>query len=93
MLKLFHRTELIGLIRNANQDGFEMSGEIELTPAAAAYKDVFAFFTDEQKALYEEPPFAGELLEHWSVETESGERKEIVIPGVYEDGGICWRYG
>ena len=92
MLKLYHGSDLIGLIRNPSQDGFEMSGEIELTPAAAAYKELFAFFTDGDKALYVEPPFEEKWLESWSVENEKGERSPIVIPGVYKDGEICWRY-
>lgn len=92
MLKLYHNSDLIGLIRNYNQDGSVLSGDIELTLAATAYKELFLFFTDEEKFLYVDPPFDQADLENWSIENEEGRRAPIAVPGVYDDGEIRWRY-
>lgn len=91
MLKLFHGNDLIGLIRNEMHDELAMVGDVDLTPQAAAYKDVFAFFNDPEKRVKEDPPFADELLENWFVEDEKGERTGIDAPAVNDKGEIWWR--
>lgn len=93
MLKLYHGTELVGLISNPSVDDMSWRvGTIELTQAAEKYKELFAFFTDEEQNMSVEPPFPRELLESWAIEDEAGERNLIDIPGVYDDGEVFWRY-
>ncbi len=39
----------------------------------------------------EEPPFDGDLYpDHWFVEDETGERDEIVVPGIHDNKSIRW---
>ena len=90
MLKLYHGLELIGYIKNAAPDGLWMAGEVELTPAAEAYRDAFAFMTDDEKRS-SKPPFDEAIFDNWFVEDESGIRKETIFPAVHEDGEIYWR--
>jgi len=73
MLKLFHSSNLVCVIRNELHDELAMTGDVDLTPQAATYKDVFAFFNDPEKRTKEDPPFADELLENWFVENEDGD--------------------
>ncbi|MBI5171987.1 MAG: hypothetical protein HY986_03815 [Candidatus Melainabacteria bacterium] len=57
MLRLHYRDTLIGTIKNEMPDALAMVGEIDFTPAAAEFKQVFAFFNDPHNRLYKEPPF------------------------------------
>jgi hypothetical protein len=91
MLKLFHGNKLIGIIRNEVPDDFAFVGDIELTPEADEYKDVFAFFADEERGSTEEPPFEEKWYEDWRIEDQNGKQEEIFIPSIYPDGMICWR--
>ena len=94
-LKLYHRATLIGLVKEAGANGFEMQGCIELTSDAEKYKALFKYWTDPKLRLDVDPPFPEEMLHSWFIETEAGERKEIGLPGIYEDEGstdIIWRY-
>lgn len=86
MLKLFHGSDLVGVITDEVPDGLAMTGQIELTPAAAKYKKVFEFFADEEKSDNEDPPFPNDLLYSWSIQFESGKVEEISIPNIYPDG-------
>lgn len=91
-MKLFHRSELIGVIRNASGEGTWLTGDLELTPAAQAYKDLFAFLTDEDRML-EVPPFSKDMLNNWYIEDEHGQRKPVFVPAVHNDGkSIEWHW-
>lgn len=46
----------------------------------------------EERSLYVEPPFLVHVLENWAIEDESGERKLIDIPSVYDNGEVNWRH-
>lgn len=92
MLKLYHGEKLIGTISNVTvEDQFNMSGDIELTSAADAYKPVFSYLTDEDALTSGAPlPFDKSYLDHWSLE-ENDIRREIGCPGIYyEEGEVLW---
>jgi hypothetical protein len=94
MLKLYHKTRLIGTISNITpEDTFEMSGDIALTTAAAEYKPLFSYLTNEEALTSgAEPPFDKAYLDDWFLENEQGVRKEIGCPGIYyAEGEILWR--
>lgn len=90
-LKLLHGNKLIGVIDNVMPDELAHVGDIALTPAAAEYKELFAFFTADEKRWSEEPPFEQKWLAGWTIEQESGERQEIDVPVVNGKGEIWWR--
>lgn len=93
MLKLYHGSELIGLVQKTGPDNLSwMVGTIELTSAAENYKDLFAFFGAEEKLPHAKTHFPAGLLKDWNIEVEDGKQKQIDIPGIYEDGEIFWRW-
>ncbi len=95
MMKLFHNSTLIGEVKNACPNGFEMHGIIELTDQAKAYDDLFKYWTDENTPDEEDPPFPEKMLNNWFIEDEDGEKKEIGLPGVFDRNNrkeILWRY-
>jgi len=91
MLRLFHKDELIGLIENPIPDELATVGDIKLTQAAESLHDVLEFFNDDQKRWQDDPPFPAELLEHWFIEDETGNRTEIDVPIINDKGEIWWR--
>ncbi|HEY9869384.1 MAG TPA: hypothetical protein V6D08_09480 [Candidatus Obscuribacterales bacterium] len=94
MIKLYHKDKLIGTITNVGaEDAFEMSGDIDLTPAADEYRPVFAYLTDEEAIVSgAKPPFDQAYLDNWFLEDEQGVRKEILCPGIYyDDKEVFWR--
>lgn len=94
MLKLFHGSKLLGTISEAAPDGLWMAGNIHLTPEADAYKEVFAFVTDEEKMTDgKDPPFdANYFFDNWFIEEDDGTRRETVVPGIHDGNEIFWRY-
>lgn len=90
-LKLFHKDKLIGTIENPMSDESAFVGDITLTQAADDYKELFAFFNDDEKRWAAEPPFSPEWLSNWFVEEENGKRKEIEVPVINAEGEIWWR--
>lgn len=95
MMKLYHGSTLIGLVKDACPNGFEMHGIIELTSEAEKFKELFEYWTDENQPEDVDPPFPEEMLFNWFIETEAGERKEIGLPGIFDEEGrkdIMWRY-
>lgn len=94
ILKLFHGSKLLGTISEPSSDGLWMVGTIQLTQEAEAYKDVFAFVTDEEKMTNgQEPPFdANYFFDNWFIEEVDGTRKETAIPGIHDGSEIYWRY-
>lgn len=90
-LKLFHQDKLIGTIENPMSDDLAFIGDIALTQAADAYRELFAFFNDDEKRWSAEPPFNQEWLSNWSIENDFGERKQIEVPVINDEGGIWWR--
>lgn len=91
VLKLFHNKDLIGTISNEMPDDFAFIGNIELTDKGAGYKDIFEFFSDQDKRMYLEPPFSASQLESWFVENDKGERTKIGAPAVNDKNEIWWR--
>lgn len=92
MLKLYHNSTLVGNIVSHTANGFWFNGTIELTPEFEPYKDLFKWWSDEDRPTGEEPPFPEDVLENWFVETPEEGKKEIGLPGIYEDQKISWRY-
>jgi hypothetical protein len=92
-LKLYHRDRLLGEITDVSQEGIWMSGHLEPTPAAAAYRGFFDSMSDESKA-HEDPPFGEDFLnaENWSVVEDSGQKRGIEVPAVHADQSIDWRW-
>lgn len=90
-LKLFHKDKLIGTIDNPTSDDLAFVGDITLTQAASDYKELFAFFVDDEKRWNAEPPFDADMLSSWCVEDDKGGRKEIDVPLINEQGEIWWR--
>lgn len=90
-LKLFHHNKLIGVIDNVMPDELAHVGDIALSPAAAEYKELFAFFSDDEKRWKQEPPFDAHWLSSWFIEDERGERQDIDVPLLNEKGEIWWR--
>lgn len=91
MLKLFHDKDLIGTITNEMPDDFAFVGEVSLTEQGTKYKDVFEFFSDQDKRMYVDPPFSDSQLENWFIENEQGDRTEISTPAVNDKNEIWWR--
>jgi hypothetical protein len=91
MLKLFHDKDLIGTITNEMPDDFAFVGEVSLTEQGTKYKEIFEFFSDQDKRMYVDPPFSDSQLENWFVENEYGERTEISTPAVNDKNEIWWR--
>jgi hypothetical protein len=94
-MKLYHGETLIGTIRRAAPSGMELGGQIELTPIAEKYSELFAFIVDKKRERSMEPPFPEEMLENWFVENDEGVREEIGLPGIYKEADrteIYWRY-
>lgn len=90
-LKLFHEDKLIGTIENPTSDELAFVGDITFTPTADGYKELFAFFNDDEKRWTVEPPFRAEWLDNWFIENEQGNRDKIAVPVINADGGIWWR--
>jgi hypothetical protein len=92
-LKLYHRDTLLGEITNLSQEGVWMSGDLETTPAAATYRDFFAYLTDENKGQ-EDQPFGEDYLnpENWFVVEDDGRKRGIEVPAVHADQSIDWRW-
>lgn len=94
--KLFHREEVVGTITNIEvMDMFNWTGDIELTPAAAAFSEMFAYYDDEKARDPESPnddelPFPEELLDHWFIEDENGKRS-ISWPVIRNGNEVYWR--
>lgn len=93
-MKLYHNKIQIATVYNPIHEGLEMSGRVELLAGAESYMEVFEYVKDPDKMFSgEEPPFDADFyFDNWFLEDEKGVRREIVIPGIYEDGTICWRY-
>jgi hypothetical protein len=91
-MKLYYRDTFLGDISVIEAEGVWTSGEIELSPKAADFRQFFGYMTDETKAM-EEPPFGDDLLnpENWYVE-ENGQKRGIEVPAVHTDGSIEWRW-
>lgn len=90
-LKLLHVNNLIGVIENVMPDELAHVGDITLTPAAAEYQELFAFFNDDEKRWSEEPPFEQQWLNGWSIDDDQGTRQEIDVPVINGKGEIWWR--
>lgn len=91
-MKLFHRKVLIGLIKNVGPNELGLAGNIELLPAAEPFKPMFDFMIDEDRN-HEEPPFAEDLLEGWSIEDEKGQATPIFVPAIDNNyTTIEWRW-
>jgi len=91
MLKLYHGSNLIGLISNAGrEEGKWMTGDIELLAAAEAYREAFSFMTDDDKR---ETKWPGDeaVFENWFIEDEAGVRRETIFPAIHYDGEVTWR--
>jgi hypothetical protein len=86
-----HGSILVGFIKKAAPDGLWMTGEVELTPAANAYKEAFEFMTDDEKRSAK-PPFDEAVFDNRSREDENGQRRETMFPAVHDDGEISWRW-
>jgi hypothetical protein len=80
-MKLLHRTNLIGLIKNVGSAEMGLVHNIELLPTAEAFKPLFDFLID-QECNHQEPPFSEEILEGWSVEDEAGVDRPIFTPAI-----------
>lgn len=93
-MKLYHNKNLIATVSNPIHESLELTGRIELLPSAESYMEVFEYVKDPDKMFSgEEPPFDEDFyFDNWFLEDDNGVRKEIVIPGIYDDGTICWRY-
>jgi hypothetical protein len=91
MLRLFHDKDLIGTITNEVPDDFAFVGNVELTDRGAGYKDIFEFFSKQDKRMYVDPPFSEGQLENWFVENKHGERTEISTPAINSNNEIWWR--
>ncbi len=94
-MKLYHASTLLGTITRSEANGFEMVGLIELTKDSEKFKELFAYICDEKRDKKKEPPFPKDMLENWFVQKDGGEKEEIGLPGVYQEGDeteIRWRY-
>lgn len=94
MMKLIHKSQLIGTIQNPIREGMSMVGDLELTEAADRYLEMFAFFTGP-KDPYQTPPFLESDIWGWTIEYGDGNIREVVgCPAVRNNGTyIEWRWG
>lgn len=91
-MKLFHRSKLIGEIKNVEYSDMWFAGNIELLPAAEPFKPLFDFLIDEERN-HEDPPFNEETLEGWSIEDDQGENHSIFAPAIDNNyTTIEWRW-
>lgn len=94
MMKLMHKSQLIGTIVNPIREGMSMAGDLELTEAADRYLEMFAFLVGK-KTAHEEPPYPESDLWGWTIEYGDGNVREIIgCPAVSNNGTIIqWRWG
>ena len=93
-MKLVHSDKVLGTIIDVSGESFWMSGTLSMASSMAdAYRDFFAFMTDENNSDVD-PPFGPDLLDEarWFVEHDDGSLRGIEVPAVYEDGHIAWRW-
>lgn len=94
MMKLMHKSKLIGTIENAYREGMSMVGDLELTEAANSYLELFAFLVGKE-TVHLEPPYPESDLWGWTIEFGDGNIREVVgCPAVRNNGTyIEWRWG
>ncbi len=94
MMKLIHKSQLIGTIENASLEGMAMYGDIKLTAAADKYLDMFSYF-EGQFDPHIAPPYPESDLWGWTIELDDGTFREVIgWPAVSNHGtSIAWRWG
>ena len=94
-LKLFHESDLVGIIPEYCANGFHMHGLVELTEMAAKYKNVLDYWASPNKDPKVEESIPWDQFEGWCVESEDGARQSITPPWIGMENGrlaIHWRY-
>lgn len=94
MMKLIHKSQLIGTIKNACLQGMAMYGDIELTDAANKYLDMFSYFSGKINPFVA-PPYPDSDLWGWTIELDDGTLREVIgCPAISNNGtDIAWRWG
>lgn len=91
-MKLLHKKQVLGIIKNVVPEEMGLAGDIELSSSAEPYKPLFDFLVNEE-LNHEEPPFDKALLEDWSIEDDNGIEKPIWAPALSNNYKIIvWRW-
>ncbi|WP_121639460.1 hypothetical protein [Virgibacillus sp. Bac330] len=92
-MKLYFSNECLGEIKNVNVEGMWVNGNIIPNKNIEKFKAFFAAIVNEENELVE-ANFNKEWLDdnNWYIIDNQKEKKGIVIPAVYPDGDIYWRW-
>lgn len=92
---MLYQNSDLGGISDVEGDQPWWVGNLSPTPAAAPFREFFAWMVDEDAdSSAEEPPFdqAWWTDENWSIQEDDGNRRGICVPAVHGDGQIWWRW-
>ena len=95
-LKVFWRDRLVGTVANAAYSDFPWIGaDFVALPMEPRIREALEWIDRESRiedSAYQDPPFAEELLDDWSIEMPDGEIVGISFPVVdFETGKVEWR--
>ena len=91
-LKLYRGSDVIGIVTEPAQDGPETVAALELTAAAANYKELLDYVMSVKKED-EDPPAELHVFDDWFIEDEHGVKRGIFSPAIRPDAKfISWRW-
>ena len=94
--RLLWRDQLIATVTNVGWSDFPwVRGKFVAVEMASEIREILEWIERESRTeggITDDPPFAEELLDEWSIERPDGTRVEITIPVLgFADGTIEWR--
>jgi hypothetical protein len=91
-LKLYRGADVIGIVTDPEQEGPQITADLELTAAAVNHQEVIDYILSK-KEPGQDPPESLNLWEGWFIEDENGEKKAIQPPAIYPGAKfVSWRW-
>lgn len=91
-MKLYRGSDVLGIVTDPAQEGPDTIAKLELSGAAANYKDLLNYMRSVTSDS-PDPPLALNIFEDWFIEDEKGVKRGIFLPAIRPDAKyISWRW-
>ncbi len=90
---LYYKDEKLGEIHDVSGEGMWMYGILSPYENIEIFRDLFNDLIDED-GDFDETKYDEEWLEdeNWYILDENNSKRGIIVPAVYPDGAINWRW-